>query len=74
MRKILTIEEYQKQTKAKLIKGNNKKIFDDDNIFIDEIEDLFYVADINNVNHIICNYIYYDKDEYDNIDTTIPFA
>ena len=74
MNKILTIDEYQQQTKAKLIKGKNQSVLDDKNIFIEEIEDFFYIADINNVNHIVCDYIYYDEEEYENVDTTRPFA
>ena len=74
MNKILTIEEYQQQTKAKIIKGKNQNVLDDKNIFIEEIVDFFYIADINNVNHILCDYMYYDEEEYEDIDTTRPFA
>lgn len=74
MNKTLTIEEYQQQTKAKIIKGKNQNVLDDKNIFIEEIEDFFYIADIDNVNHIVCDYIYYDDEEYENVDTTRPFA
>ncbi|MGL5693033.1 MAG: hypothetical protein ACRCXA_03090, partial [Peptostreptococcaceae bacterium] len=61
MSKILTMEEYQKQTKVKLIKGRNQKVFDDENIVIEKLEDFFYIADINNINHILCDYIYNDN-------------
>lgn len=74
MNKILTIDEYQQQTKAKIIKGKNQNVLDDRNIFIEEIGDFFYIADINNVNHIVCDYMHYDDEECENVDTTRPFA